>query len=74
MGKFDGVLLASDFDDTFICHDLTIPAANLQALHYFTGEGGLFTIATGRAHPTIAPNAPHRPNNAPVILSNGAAL
>lgn len=74
MGKFDGVLLASDFDDTFICHDLTIPAANLQALHYFIGEGGIFTIATGRAHPTFAPYAPILPVNAPVILSNGSAL
>ena len=74
MGKFDGVLLASDFDDTFITDDLVIPPANLQALDYFTGEGGTFTIATGRAHPTFVPYADAVPFNAPVILSNGSAL
>ena len=51
MGKFNGVLLASDFDDTFITGDLVVPPENLRALNYFTGEGGTFTIATGRAHP-----------------------
>lgn len=74
MGKFDGVLLASDFDATFVTDDLVIPPANLTALDYFTREGGTFTIATGRAHPTFAPFADKVPFNAPVILSNGSAL
>ena len=74
MGKFNGVLLASDFDDTFITGDLVVPPENLRALNYFTGEGGTFTIATGRAHPTFAPYAGQVPFNAPVILSNGSAL
>ena len=74
MGKFNGVLLASDFDDTFITGDLVVPPENLRALNYFTGEGGTFTIATGRAHPTFAPYAGQVPFNAPVILSNGASI
>ena len=74
MGKFDGVLLASDFDDTFITSDLIIPPENLRALGYFTGQGGVFTIATGRAHATFAPYASVVPFNAPVVLSNGSAL
>lgn len=74
MGKFDGILLASDFDDTLYgCH-LRIPERNLEAIRYFTGEGGRFTVATGRAHRTFAPFAHLVPMNAPAVLSNGAAI
>ena len=31
MGKFSGVLLASDFDDTLIAHDGSFPARNAAA-------------------------------------------
>ena len=74
MGKFDGVLLVSDFDDTLYASNCTVPAANVQALTYFIREGGVFTVATGRAHPTMAPMIHLAPINAPVVLSNGAAL
>lgn len=74
MGKFDGVLLVSDFDDTLYGENMQVAPANLTALDYFTREGGTFTVATGRAHPTFAPHAGCAPINAPVVLSNGSAL
>lgn len=74
MGKFDGVLLATDFDDTYFPESGVLPPENLEAVEYFTAEGGIFTIATGRAHTTFAPKLPFAPVNAPVILSNGAQL
>ena len=74
MGKFDGVLLVSDFDDTLYGADLRVPPVNVEAIEYFTGHGGTFTIATGRAHPTFVPHAQIVAINAPVILSNGSAL
>ena len=74
MGKFDGVLLVSDFDDTLYGDDMWVTPANVQAIAYFVEQGGTFTIATGRAHPTFAPHARIVPINAPVILSNGSAL
>lgn len=74
MGKFDGVLLASDYDDTFLGTDHKVPARNLEALDYFQGQGGRFTIATGRAYTTFAPHVGLSHVNAPVILSNGSAL
>ena len=74
MGKFDGVLLVSDFDDTLYGADLRVPPANVEAIDYFTRGGGTFTVATGRAHPTFAPHARCVAINAPVILSNGSAL
>ena len=74
MGKFDGLLLASDFDDTLYGLDLRIPERNLKAIRYFIREGGYFAMATGRAHRTFAPYAPLIPMNAPAVLSNGAAV
>ena len=74
MGKFDGILLASDFDDTLYGLDLRIPERNLEAIRYFTREGGYFVMSTGRAHRTFAPFAPLIPMNAPAVLSNGAAI
>ena len=74
MGKFDGVLLATDFDETYYSAAGAVPPANLEALAYFEAEGGIFTVSTGRAHRTFAPYVDAAPINAPVILSNGALL
>lgn len=74
MGKFDGVLLVSDFDDTYFGLNHQVPERNLRALNYFRGEGGLFTIATGRSHRTFTPKLGLMPLDAPVVLSNGSAL
>ena len=35
MGKFDGVLLVSDFDDTLCDNTYYIPERSLKALDYF---------------------------------------
>lgn len=74
MGKFDGVLLATDYDDTFCPPSGVVPRANLEAVEHFKSEGGLFTVATGRAHRTFAPQLFQTPVNVPAILSNGAQL
>ena len=74
MGKFDGLLLASDFDDTLYGPDLQLPARNVEAIRYFIDQGGRFAVATGRAHRTFAPRAHLLPMNAPAVLSNGSAL
>lgn len=74
MGKFDGVLLVSDFDDTLYGTGQQVSGENTRAIDYFIREGGTFTVATGRAHPTFARHAGKVSVNAPVILSNGSAL
>ena len=83
MGKFDGVLLASDFDNTLIytsgaLHSgKPIPplgAENRAALEYFMANGGRFCIATGRALAAYEPLAGMAPMNAPCVLCNGAAI
>jgi hypothetical protein len=76
MGKFDGVLLVSDYDETLYDSTLTISARNRQAIARFMAQGGRFTVATGRAHRTFTPQLEKErvPFNAPVVLSNGAAI
>lgn len=76
MGKFDGVLLYTDYDDTLYNQNLTVSQENHRAIRYFMQEGGRFSIATGRAKRTFAPQIQreHLEFNAPVVVSNGAAI
>lgn len=74
MGKFDGVLLCTDYDDTFCTATGAVPRANQEAVAYFKEQGGLFTVATGRAHNTFAPHVHLAGINAPAVLSNGSQL
>lgn len=49
MGKFEGVLLAADYDDTLMPFGQTeLSEANRQAIAHFMAEGGIFTVSTGR--------------------------
>ena len=83
MGKFTGVLLASDFDNTLVYTEAALRAGtptpplsaeNRAALEYFMAEGGKFAIATGRALASFARFADMVPMNAPAVVCNGAAL
>ena len=60
MGKFSGMLLVSDFDNTFQYTESALeadgmealpplPARNLEAVERWIGGGGRFAIATGRS-------------------------
>jgi len=83
MGRFDGVLLVSDFDNTLVYTDATfggdapmpqIPPRNRAAIAAFQAEGGLFTVATGRSLMAISPFLPRELINAPAIVDNGANI
>ena len=83
MGKFTGVLLASDFDNTIVDTassfrgGLDMPAPSdrtLEALDYFMKNGGAFTVATGRALASFQRLVDGVPMNVPAVLCNGAAL
>ena len=64
MGKFDRVLLASDFDNTLVHTKAALdagstelppmPKRNREALEYFTQNGGYFSVSTGRALPAFS--------------------
>ena len=83
MGKFTGVLLASDFDNTLIYTEEALrtgapvpplPERNREALAYFMARGGRFAVATGRALPAFLHHAGDVPMNAPGVVCNGAAI
>ena len=83
MGKFSGLLLASDYDNTLtyteealrLCQPMPpVPDANQEAIRYFMSEGGIFSVATGRAKPAFERVAADVPMNGPTILFNGAAI
>ena len=76
MGKFDGVLFYTDYDDTLYNSAHTVSPENRAAIRWFIQNGGRFSVATGRAHRTFTPQIEKERLilNAPVVLSNGAAL
>lgn len=74
MGKFDGILLASDMDGTLLDDTRAIGRASIDALEYFTENGGCFALATGRTRPATDAYRPLLPCNAPGVYLNGAIL
>lgn len=83
MGKFDGLLIISDYDNTITYTEGSllggeelppVSAEDRRAMEYFMAEGGTFSVATGRALPAFAPIASAIPMNGPTILFNGAAI
>lgn len=73
MGKYNGILLASDYDGTLASSDGTIPERVRTAIREFIMEGGRFTVSTGR---TLLGFHAYDPQlmNAPVILANGGMI
>jgi hypothetical protein len=76
MGRFSGVLLVTDYDDTLYDNAMTISPENRAAIHEFVSQGGRFTVATGRSYVNFAIQmaAEKLEINAPVIISNGASI
>lgn len=73
MGLYSDVLLAVDFDRTLTAPDSSVPQRNLEAIRYFTENGGAFTVNTGRSVPMTRWFRDTVPVNAPLLLFNGAA-
>ena len=71
MGKFEKVLIASDFDGTLKNDDGIITDDVRSAIAYFISEGGYFTVCTGRTYQGFHLYDPSY-INAPVLLTNGS--
>ncbi len=76
MIKFEGVLLATDYDDTFYSEEFGIAPENRAAVEYFISRGGRFVISTGRSleNFVIQIKREKLPMHCPAILSNGAII
>ncbi len=73
MGKFDGYLICSDVDGTFSVN--TVPLQkNIDAVQYFTGNGGRFSIATGRTAAYLKNTEIFKCINAPACICNGSIV
>jgi len=74
MGKFDGILICTDLDNTLLTTDKRVSEENSKAIEYFKSEGGFFTFATGRVANGARVILDFIKPNAPVIVFNGAAI
>ncbi|MBE6600050.1 MAG: HAD-IIB family hydrolase [Ruminococcaceae bacterium] len=72
MGKFDGILLMSDFDGTLSVRNGAISRENRDAIEYFESEGGRFCIASGRWGEYV--KALRAPINAYCAVLNGTVI
>ena len=72
MGKFDGILICTDLDGTFL-HQAKASEENCRAIKYFQDNGGYFTVCTGRSHKFVTEFENYKPN-APLIVSNGTLI
>ncbi len=75
MGKYDGILICSDLDGTLCNSNKEFSKENLDAINYFTKNGGRFSLSTGRNW-QYAKGLEEKGVfcNAPVITMNGAMI
>ena len=74
MGKFDGKLLFSDMDGTLFDTKTQLPIRNLDKIKYFTDNGGLFSVATGRSPLSLAKFIDTLGVNCPCVVLNGCGI
>lgn len=74
MGKFDGILLATDLDGTVLRKDKSVSEENLKAIEYFKAQGGRFTVITGRMPYTSDKICEILKPNAPIGCVNGGGV
>jgi len=74
MGKFDGIIICTDLDDTLLTSDKTVSEENKEAIKYFMDEGGIYTYATGRVLKTSKMIFKYTVPNAPIIACNGVII
>lgn len=70
---FSDILLTVDFDRTLTARDSSVPQRNIEAIRYFTANGGAFTVNTGRSYVAYRDHEKKIPTNAPLLLLNGSA-
>lgn len=74
--KFDGIIIVSDMDGTFLGKGARVIPENIEAIEYFKENGGRFTFATGRTHHNIRSSLGdvNKVANCPAITVNGACI
>ncbi len=73
MGKFNGILIASDWDGT-VYYKGSIHKDTIDAIRYFQQNGGLFTICSGRFNDFLETFSSSIKPNTYLICCNGAYI
>lgn len=73
MPIFDGYLIISDIDGTLLDNGY-LPERNCEKIHYFTENGGIFSLSTGRAVKAVSSVTDKIGNISPSIFANGAMI
>ena len=73
MGKFSGILLCTDFDNSLVCQ-LKMPQINVEAIKYFKQNGGLFSVISGRSQEVLGRIEPDAHPNTYLGLYNGTVV
>lgn len=68
------VLIITDLDGTLLPKSKVVSPKTLDAIKKFTGDGGKFSIATGRAIQSTTQYFDAFPINAPIVLCNGGMI
>lgn len=71
---FDGIVLLSDIDGTLATYERKILPKNIEAVEYFTKNGGRFGIATGRTGHSAARIVSQMAVNCPCLVVNGGVI
>ncbi len=73
MGIFDGCLLATDIDGTLVVNDEINPRV-LERVRYFSQEGGIFALSTGRSLGAVSSVLRRISGIGPSVFCNGCVI
>lgn len=73
MGKFDGILICSDWDGTLFTGEC-VPEESVRAIKYFQDNGGKFTLCSGRPPFYIKEMLEHVHPNTYTLALNGTVI
>lgn len=72
--RFQGYTIVTDMDGTLLNSKGKLSEENIAAIKEFTGQGGKFTVATGRMLPSVKRFVDRLNINLPAILYNGTKI
>jgi len=72
--KFCGYVIISDLDGTLLDNNKNISDENIDAINYFTENGGKFSVATGRVVEATEEYLSKIKVNLPIIVYNGGVI
>lgn len=72
--KFDEYVIITDLDGTLLDNNKNVSKENLDAINYFTENGGNFSVATGRVIESVEGYLKSIKVNLPIIVYNGGVI